>query len=451
MNSYLRKISSYQDSTAVVYRSKRYSYNDLGEYCRNYSGLLAQNGVAPGDVVAILSDYSFFSIALFGALYENGNIIVPVTTVVEEEVAERMDEAFVSCIIRIDDAGVLDFEKVTVDRPLHPAICSLADKKHAGLILFSSGSVGKPKAMVHDLEALVNVHLERKSRVMPILVFLMFDHIGGLNTMLSSLAMGAVLVIPEHREPDYVCSLIEQFKVALLPASPTFLNLVLISEAHTRFDLSSLRMITYGTEPMPASLLKRLKTVFRRVKFLQTFGTSETGIAQTSSKSSSSTLLKIDDPNTQVRIEGGELWLRSKTQILGYLNASMESFTPDGWFKTGDIVEQTEDGFLRIIGRKKEMINVGGQKVLPSEVESVILDFDEVVDCMVWAKPNALTGQSVAAEVALAPGVDPQGIKTRLRKFCRQHLDAYKLPAYVKVVEKVGYGQRFKKIRRGQN
>jgi len=66
------------------------------------------------------------------------------------------------------------------------------------------------------------------------------------------------------------------------------------------------------------------------------------------------------------------LWLKSKTQIMGYLNAPMDSFTEDGWFKTGDLVEVTDDGYIKIIGRSKEVINVGGEKVLPAEVESII-------------------------------------------------------------------------------
>lgn len=106
-------------------------------------------------------------------------------------------------------------------------------------------------------------------------------------------------------------------------------------------------MITYGTEPMPDSLLLKLKTFFPRVKFLQTFGTSETGISQTTSKSSDSTFLKIDDPNTEIKIVRGELWIRSKTQVMGYLNSSLERFTEDGWFKTGDLVEEASDGYIK--------------------------------------------------------------------------------------------------------
>jgi acyl-CoA synthetase (AMP-forming)/AMP-acid ligase II len=226
------------------------------------------------------------------------------------------------------------------------------------------------------------------------------------------------------------------------------LNLILIGEAHKKHNLESLRMITYGTETMPESLLQRLKKEFPRVKFLQTFGTSETGIANTSSKTSSSTLMKITDPNLEYKIVDDELWLRSNTQILGYLNAAMDSFTPDGWFKTGDLVEIVDGEYLRIIGRNKEVINVGGEKVLPNEVESVLLEMAEVVDCVVYGVKNAITGQAVVADIVFRADVEKMDAKKMVRKFCKGRLDNYKIPSKVNVVEKVNFGDRFKKIRR---
>ena len=259
--------------------------------------------------------------------------------------------------------------------------------------------------------------------------------------------MNATMIIPQNRNADDICQLIEEYKIAVLPSSPTFLNLILINRSYEKYDLSSLRMITYGTETMPEGLLGRLKAVFSKVRFLQTFGTSETGIAATSSKSSSSTFMKIDDENLEYKIVDNELWLRSKTQILGYLNRSMESFTNDGWFKTGDLVELDSEGFIKIIGRNKEIINVGGQKVLPSEVESVLLGMDEIEDCLVYGEQNAITGQSVSCDVVLKSGVKADGLKILVRKFCKDKLDNFKIPTRVNVVQKTEFTERFKKSR----
>jgi acyl-coenzyme A synthetase/AMP-(fatty) acid ligase len=244
-----------------------------------------------------------------------------------------------------------------------------------------------------------------------------------------------------------VGALIARHRVAILPTSPTFLNLLLLSGAPERHDLSSLRIITYGTEPMPESLLLRLRRGFPKVKFIQTFGTSETGITATRSKSSDSTLLSLADPDFTCRLVEGELWLRSRTQILGYLNHPMSAFTDDGWFKTGDLAETAGDGFLRIIGRRSEIINVGGEKVLPVEVESVLLALPEIADCLVSGEPSVLTGQVVRAQVVLAPGADPAGIRKKVRMHCRDRLAAYKIPVKVEVVPGTEFTERFKKRR----
>jgi acyl-CoA synthetase (AMP-forming)/AMP-acid ligase II len=221
-----------------------------------------------------------------------------------------------------------------------------------------------------------------------------------------------------------------------------------ISNVFDVFDLSSIKMITYGTEAMPESLLLKLKDKLPRVKFLQTFGTSETGIMKTSSMSSSSTFLKFDDPNQEYKIVNGELWLRSKTQVLGYINHSNESFTEDGWFMTGDLVEQTDDGFIKIIGRSKELINVGGEKVLPAEVESVIMELDFIEDCIVKSEKNSITGQMVCADVVLKEGFDFKNEKLKIKKHCIQKLDPFKIPVRIREIESVNFTNRFKKERK---
>ena len=430
--------------TAIIHKDEKYSYAELYLKIKETLNFI-KNEIKSGEVVAILSDYSFESVALFFALYENKNIIAPIISNAQEEINLKLKESFCDKAIEICGRG-FNAKELNPSRT-HQILSNLKRSGRAGLTLFSSGSTGKPKAMIHDLDALIDLYKNKKQKRMNMLVFLMFDHIGGINTMLNILSTGATMIIPQNRNADDVCKLINEYKIAVLPASPTFLNLILIGKSYEKYDLSSLRMITYGTETMPEGLLSRLKSAFAKVKFLQTFGTSETGIAATSSKSSDSTFMKIDDENLEYKIVDGELWLKSKTRILGYLNAEMDSFTDDGWFKTGDLAQQSEDGFIKIIGRSKEIINVGGQKVLPCEVESVLLEMKEIQDCLVYAEKNAITNQSVCCDVVLKPGVDANGIKILVRKFCKDKLDNFKIPVKVNVVQKTEFTQRFKKIR----
>lgn len=443
MNKMVDKFKD-NDQTAIIYDGKKYSYNELYIKIKEIESFI-KDKIKSGEVVAILADYSFVSIALFFALYENKNIIAPITSTSKKEIDGKVKESFSTKIINLEN------EKLVItnikSEASHKIINDLQTSKCAGLILFSSGSTGAPKAMIHNLDTLVDSYGDKKQKQINMLVFLMFDHIGGINTMLNILSMNATMIIPQNRNADDICKLIEEYKIAVLPSSPTFLNLILINRSYEKYDLSSLRMITYGTETMPEGLLGRLKAVFSKVKFLQTFGTSETGIAATSSKSSSSTFMKIDDENLEYKIVDNELWLRSKTQILGYLNRSMESFTSDGWFKTGDLVELDNEGFIKIIGRNKEIINVGGQKVLPSEVESVLLGMDEIEDCLVYGEQNAITGQSVSCDVVLKSGVEADGLKILVRKFCKDKLDNFKIPTRVNVAQKTEFTERFKKSR----
>ena len=441
-----KMVDKFKDNAqiAIIYNGKKYSYNELYIKIKEIESFI-KDKIKSGEVVAILADYSFVSIALFFALYENKNIIAPITSTSKKEIDGKAKESFSTKIINLENENLVITN--IKSEASHKIINDLQTSKCAGLILFSSGSTGAPKAMIHNLDTLVDSYGDKKQKQINMLVFLMFDHIGGINTMLNILSMNATMIIPQNRNADDICQLIEEYKIAVLPSSPTFLNLILINRSYEKYDLSSLRMITYGTETMPEGLLNRLKAVFSKVKFLQTFGTSETGIAATSSKSSNSTFMKIDDENLEYKIVDNELWLRSKTQILGYLNRSMESFTNDGWFKTGDLVELDNEGFIRIIGRNKEIINVGGQKVLPSEVESVLLGMDEIEDCLVYGEQNAITGQSVSCDVVLKHGIDDSGFKMLVRKFCKDKLDNFKIPTRVNVVQKTEFTERFKKSR----
>lgn len=452
MSFLLERFRDNADKIAIIDDGKSYTYGELLEGI-----LVLQSTTLKGignKVVAIIGGYSFYNIALFLALYENKNIIVPLVECNETALKESMAD------IKIN-AGILEFpdlefhklefpnlefpnlEFLETNDKKHAIIENLFRQNHAGLVLFSSGSTGKPKAMVHDLDTLISSFEAKKPRKLNMLLFLLFDHIGGINTLLNILATLSTAIIPKERNSDEICALIEKYKISVLPSNPTFLNLILMSNAHKKYDLSSLKMITYGTETMSESLLARLKATFKKVKFLQTFGTSETGILNTSSKSSSSTYIKLDD--AEYKIVNGELWIKSKTQILGYLNADMSAFK-DGWFKTGDLV-LCDGEYLKIIGRVKELINIGGKKALPSEIESVIMELENIADCVVYGEQNAITGQSVSCDVVLKNTMAKDELKKLIRSTCASKLERYKIPSKINVVEKIAFTNRFKKVR----
>lgn len=444
----VERFHDYGERPFLAQESQTYTYTKLAERVATYSTELKQQGLQAGDVVTLESDYSLGGIAALFALFKLRAIVAPIATASESEINLRRQEAGASWSLSIRENNTAAKLKALYPKQApHQLILDLIKYGHGGLILFSSGSSGHPKAMIHDIDRLLEQFTKKRRRQLSILIFLLFDHIGGLNTLFNGLASGALIVTPASRDANVVAEAIQRHKVNLLPASPTFLNLFLLSGAHQNYDLSSLRFITYGTEPMPESLLLRLKKAFPDVAFIQTFGTSETGISQTVSRSSSSTQIKIDDPNSEYKIVSGELWIRSKSQILGYLNHEMSRFTSDGWFKTGDLVEEADDGFLTITGRREDIINVGGEKVTPSEVENILLEIPEVADCLVYGELNAITGQNVAAEIVTKTDCDQRALKRQIKQYCRQKLSSYKIPARIIFREQTTFSNRFKKDR----
>ena len=319
------RIEEHGKKPFLIFDGKVYSYADLNREINRISIEIHEAGIMEFTSVALISDFSFKAIACILALFAKNCLITPLTNLSEPEFGKRLDQCYADYTVRLKvGSNQILIQKNDNRKGYHELIENIFNDCHSGLILFSSSTTGNAKAMIHDLDQFLSRYENKRSRRLTILVFLMFDHIGGLNTLFNSLAIGAKMVIPLERDADHVANLIAQNGVNLLPTSPTFLNLLLISNCHLNYNFSSLRIITYGTEPMPESLLHKLKNAFPKVKLLQTFGTSETGISQTVSKSSTSLLMKLDDPNIQYRVVDGELWLKSKTQIKGYLNYAMD-------------------------------------------------------------------------------------------------------------------------------
>ena len=445
----IEKIDHFESRAFLANKDKIVLYSELSQAIKDQTKHFIESGIQPADIVILKGDYTLEAIASLLALFQLKAIVAPVAVDAENEQQQRIEASKAQWVVQTHPQTQIT--PIKSDSNPHTYIQTLKESGEAGLILFSSGSTGEPKAMIHSAERLLNPFKNKRSKKLSILIFLLFDHIGGINTLLNGLSTGALLVVPENRNPETVAQSIQDHSVKLLPASPTFLNLFLMSGVPNKYDLSSVRYITYGTEPMPESLLNRIKENFPDTALIQTFGTSETGISQTISRSSTSTLIKFDDPNTEYKIVEGELWLKSKSQILGYLNHNMSRFTEDGWFMTGDLLEPAknleDDGFFRIVGRKEELINVGGEKVTPSEVESTLLEIPEIADCLVYGESNAITGQTVAAEIVLKAKSDPKTIKRMIKNHCRSKLSPYKVPVRIHFKDATNFSNRFKKMR----
>ena len=427
---------------AIIWQDQGFSYGWLLHAVQGWRKRL-QEGVAPGAVGSLEADFSPNAIAGMLALVEHGCIIVPLTASVETKKPEFREIAQVEVMLDVSKDDQVRCQK-TATVASHALLWRLKRAHRPGLVLFSSGSTGKNKAAVHDF-----VPLLEKFKVprhgLRTLTFLLFDHIGGVNTLLYTLSNAGCIVTVQDRTPDAVCTAIEKYRVQLLPTSPTFLNLLLLSEAYKRHDLSSLETVTYGTEVMPESTLRRFHALFPHIRLLQTYGLSEVGILRSKSKSSDSLWVKVGGEGFETRVVDDMLEIKAQSAMVGYLNAP-SPFTEDGWFQTGDAVE-VDGEYIRILGRKSEIINVGGEKVYPAEVESILQLMDGVEGVIVNAESNPITGQMVKAKVKLHTGETLSAFRQRMQLFCRDKLPRFKIPQKVIIVTEEMHGERFKKMR----
>ena len=315
----------------------------------------------------------------------------------------------------------------------------------SGLVLFSSGTSGEPKGMLHNLDALLGRYKNLSARKDRSLLLLLIDHIGGLDSAFRCLFSGSTLVVPETRSPEAAGLAIASHQVNVLPASPTFLNLMLISGTAQKHDLSTVEIVAYGAEAMPQKVLNRLGKAFPNAQLQQKFGTSETGAIRIKSIGNESLFFRIEDSDTQWRIVEEELWLKTPSRILGYLNADDGGLEADGWYRTGDLVETDEHENIRIIGRANAVINVGGQKVHPSEVEAILNEIEGIKAVSIYGMEAAITGSTVACEIVVSDSEGSRVWKRTIRNHCRGKLAPWKIPTSVRVVDSFSVNIRMKK------
>jgi len=442
MIGFLReRMEQHRHELAIAQPGSVYTYADLLSRVDSWEGVLSGGGVPAGSVVSVEGEYGIETISLFLALMSAGAISVPLSrdSIVHAEAFMNLADVE----YRAAPEGGRSVQP-TGRLAAHPLYGVLRERKAPGLVLFSSGSTGASKAAVHDLGLLLRKFEKPRHRYRT-LAFLQLDHIGGVNTLFYTLSNGGAVVVPADRSPARVAEVIERHRVELLPTSPTFLNLLLLSGAHEQRDLSSLRLITYGTEPMPESTLRKAAETFPQARLQQTYGLTEVGILRSQSRGSGSLWVRVGGEGYQTKVVDGRLWVKAESAMLGYLNAP-SPFDADGFLDTGDRVE-VDGEWLRILGRETDIINVGGSKVYPAEVESVLLQLENVADVAVHGESHPITGQMVVATVRLTHDEPASEFKVRLRRFCRDTLAPYKVPAKVVLATGPLYSERFKRVR----
>ena len=306
-----------------------------------------------------------------------------------------------------------------------------------GLILFSSGTSGEPKAIFHSSKRFFKKFEENRIPYTT-LAFLLFDHIGGLNTFFHTMFNQGVIIRTSSREPKKIFNLMKVFDVELLPTTPNFLRMSLFNQLPWK-ELRKLKLITYGTEIMTQTTLNELCTHLPSVDLKQTYGMSEIGILKIKSENRNSLFMKISGEGVSTRIKDDILEIKSESSMIGYLNFK-NPFDNDGWFSTQDKVEQKGE-YLKILGREDEVINSGGLKYFPREVEEVALKFPGIQLVKVVKVHNPLTGMHAELEAQVS---DSNFSKDEFKIYLKNILPAYMFPVKINI-NNIPINRRFKR------
>lgn len=390
--------------------------------------------IKSGDVVALIGDFDPKSILTLIQLLDKSVILVPLTKDTKPQHEYFFKTAMVDVIIENNSIRRLKHNQK------HNLIEHLRKKKHSGLVLFSTGTTGRPKAILHDFTLFMR-RFQTPRPTLKTISFLLFDHIGGLNTLLHTLFNKGTVIAPKSRNVDDVLFACKEHKVEVLPTTPTFLRMMLLSGLIPKNVPRSLRIITYGTERMDEPTLESLCELLPNIDFRQTFGMSELGILRVKSKARNSLFMKIGGEGIETRVIDNVLEIRSQTRMLGYLNAN-SPFNNTGWYNTKDIVEE-HDGYYKITGRTSEVINVGGLKFMASELERVVLQFEGVELVKAIGKPNPITGQHVELMLQIKKNYNID--RSKLKFFLKDKLPKHMIPLRIKISD-IKVGHRLKKL-----
>jgi long-chain acyl-CoA synthetase len=264
-------------------------------------------------------------------------------------------------------------------------------------------------------------------------------HSFGLNgALLAPLLAGVTVVLQERFTPEDTLRAIARHRATVFPGVATMFARILESPALEGADLSSLRLAVSGAAPCPWALASEWR---RRtgVRIVRGYGMTE--LFRPISYLAGEATDRPDSigravPGVELRVVDDELWIRSPAAMDGYLRAPEETaavLAADGWFRTGDLATISDDGYVSIVGRKRELILRGGYSVVPGEVEQALLAHPAVAEAAVIGVAHPELGEEVAAFVTLRAGarVEPAD----LIAFCRERLAGYKYPRRVTVVE----------------
>ena len=498
-------VDKYPDRTAVVSGDGqvRLTYGEMNERANRVANALADLGVASGLRVAIFQPNNWRYPEEMMGIMKIGGIYVPMNFRL------KSPEAFY--ILTETGASVLFFDAryTSIFEEIRPYLLSVKHyictngaapewainyddllahstvSEPAGIdlnfdsictICYTSGTTGLPKGSIcTHRNMMVNFYDETRyfrevSAKLPelgygvMMIIVPLYHIAGIVHLFTSMVIGQKIVIPEAFTPERYMQIVEKERVTCHFFVPTMFALTLDHPDFGKYDLRSLRYVTYGAMPMPPDLLMRvLKEFPPHVLYLDAFGCTECN-AILISKMPEDHILTGSEEEIQKKIKrlsgvgrpmrGGivtrivdEHGREVPTGVVGHIVSRGDKVSPgywrnpeqtalafdkDGWFHSGDMGWRDEDGYIYFADRSKDMINRGGENIFPLEVERIIIQHPKVAEAAVFGAPDPTWGAIVVAAVVLHPNETMGG--KELIDFCKGKLASFKVPSMVEFI-----------------
>jgi long-chain acyl-CoA synthetase len=479
---------------AFLFEDRAYTYEALDRLTDRFAGVLDDRGIGPGDVIAIFLDSSPELIIAFVGALKAGAVPNVVNGMLKPEEVRAVVSDSGARLLVIDperwealgpvrpglgvesrhvlltgvdalDEGVRSFDKSLASATDRFEMLDLAPEALACL-LYTSGTTGRPKGVMlthrnidDNAVQFARVHYGPDDRLL--IAAPLFHCWGLINGVLGIFAARGTAIAVRRYRTGPVLDLIGRARPTQFLGVATMVGYMAKSPGIAGRDLSSLRAVLCAAAPMPRELIDVLRRDWK-VGYAESYGLTETSPVITTTtpvanrpgscgRAMGDTVLKVVDAEGRTLPVGavGELWARGTAISAGYYRqpeATAAAFTPDGWFKTGDIVRMDEEGYVSIVDRAKDMINVGGEKVYPRDVEEVLHRHPSVADAVVVGIPDPDLGEMVKAFVALRPGHN--WTADEVIAYLRPTLAAFKLPRAVEFVDDIPRSPSGKALRR---
>jgi fatty-acyl-CoA synthase len=440
------------------------TFGDLDRAANRIARALAGFGVGSGDRVAVWSGTGLDVAPAFAAMAKMGAVFAPVSALLSsDEAIETITRVRPSLLVvdreREEAAGVVaeragvprlsleQLRRAASDESDDDVVAPDLSERDAHVVFFTSGSTGRSKGVVlshrvNFLRTHPGALLEpRGAMVCPYPLF----HMGAWTIALQQWQARDRVVFVESADATTICRAVERHRATRLNCIPAVWRRILDhldSPEGAAPDLSSLRFADTGTSATPMELLEAIEAAFAPACVRVFYGSTEAGSvaalehADIRRKPGS---CGVPAPSAEVRVDAdGELWVRGPLLFDGYFDdpeATAEALV-EGWYRTGDLAEIDEEGYLTIVGRARDVIRTGGETVAPVEVEAVLARHASVADVAVVGLPDAQWGEVVCAVIVPSASGPPPDLVT-LRAHCVEHLAPFKHPRRLAIVDTI--------------